>query len=118
MRGSVESLTSFVNANTTLELDGNIVTKEFVEGTVPEAIQKAFFDKSLSYDDQIASYIKRAGTDGPELKVGGKRILRFSMWDQAGTDVHITVSHDNVAEIAAFNEVKQKETASLPDGNE
>ena len=72
------------------------------------------FDSSLPYEEQIASYIKKAGSDGPALTVEGKRICRFTLWDQSGTMVDSPVSHDNVEEVKAFNAVKTKSSAKLP----
>jgi hypothetical protein len=86
MKGSVKALQGFVASNPTLALSGNLVVKEYVEDAVP----------------------------GPALLSDGKRILRFTVWDPAGTDVDITVQHENVDEIKAFNAATATKSAELP----
>jgi hypothetical protein len=114
MKGAVSALQSFVQANPTLEVGGQLCVKEYKEDEVPASTAQQHFDKSLPYEEQIDGYIKRAGNDGPALMSGGKRILRFTVWDQAGTDTDITVSHENVDEIKAFNATKSTDKADLP----
>lgn len=113
MKGAVTALKSFVGGNPTLEVAGQLVVKEYCEGEVPSAIASQHFDSSLPYEEQIDGYIKRAGSEGPALMSGGKRILRFTIWDQAGVDTDLTVAHDNVDEIKAFNATSAK-NADLP----
>jgi hypothetical protein len=113
IKGSVESLENFVNGTPDLELPGNLVVKEFVEGNVPEAIAKAHFDENLSYEEQIEGYIKRAGSEGPALMVGDKRILRFTIWDMTGEENDVTIQHSNSDEVKAYNATK--ETAEKAD---
>jgi hypothetical protein len=108
LKGTTASLEGFVQANSTLELPGNLVIKEYLEDAVPENISNAHFDDSLSFEEQIANYIKRAGEDGPELKVDDKRILRFTVWDTAGTEVDLTLQHTNVEEVKVFSNAKKK----------
>ena len=114
MKGSVEALKSFVNANPSLEVEGQLVVKEYKESEVPAAIAAQHFDSSLTYEEQIDGYIKRAGSEGPALMCDGDRILRFTIWDQAGTDSSLTVQHDNVDEIKAFNAANAEKDADLP----
>ena len=114
MKGAVKALQSFVNANPTLEVEGQLVVKEYKESDVPAAIASQHFDSSLPYEEQIDGYIKRAGSEGPALMSGGERILRFTIWDQAGTETDLTVSHDNVDEIKAFNAASAESSADLP----
>ena len=113
LKGTTASLESFVQANHSLELPGNLVIKEFLEDQVPEHVANSHFDKSLSFEEQIANYVKRAGEDGPELKVDDKRILRFTMWDTTGTEVDLTLQHSNTAEVTAYNEANKAEKAKL-----
>ena len=114
MKGAVSALQSFVNANPTLEIGGNLVVKEYKESEVPEAIKSQHFDSSLPYEEQIDGYIKRAGSEGPALMSGGERILRFTIWDQSGSDTDLTVAHDNAEEIKAFNATSADKSADLP----
>ena len=106
IKGATSALEGFVQANPSLELQGNLVVKEYVEANVPEAIAKAHFDDSLTYEEQIEGYIKKAGTDGPALMVDDKKILRFIMWDNTGLEIDTPVQHSNVAEVTAFNAAK------------
>jgi hypothetical protein len=114
MKGSVKALQGFVQSNPSLELPGNLCVKEYMEDEVPASIAAQHFDSNLSTEEQIDNYIKRAGKDGPALTVGGKRILRFVLWNQDGTDVDSTISHDNVEEVVAFNAAKSTSKADLP----
>lgn len=107
MKGSTAALQAFVASNPSLEVPGQLVTKEFLEGEVPAHIAKAHFDESLPYAEQIGNYIKRAGEDGPELTIEGKRILRFTLLDANKTDVDVIIQHDNVAEVAQYNAVQK-----------
>lgn len=114
IKGSTAALEGFVQSNPSLELPGNLVVKEFVEGNIPEQIAKAHFDDSLTYEEQIEGYIKRAGSEGPALVVGDKKILRFILWDNTGIEVDVPVQHTNSAEVASYNAVKaEQEKAEL-----
>ena len=103
IKGTVSALEGFAQANPSLELPGNLVVKEFVEGNIPEALAKANFDDSLSYEEQIEGYIKKAGSDGPALLVGDKRIIRFTIWDMTGEDIDVSIQHSNGEEVKAYN---------------
>lgn len=112
MRAEIGLLSRFVAANKALVLPGNIVVKEFLESEVPQDIQARFYNKNVSYEEQIAPYIKRAGQDGVELCQGGERILRFSFYDAAGQDTDTRVQHDNVTvAVAEDTEVSTETTA-------
>lgn len=99
LRAKMDLLTKFVSATKSLQLPGAIVVKEFLESEVPQEMKDKFFNKELSYEDQIAPYVKRAGQDGVELTLGGERILRFTEYDAAGSQSDIKVAHDNVEAI-------------------
>jgi fructose 1,6-bisphosphatase len=114
MKGSVKALQSFVSTKPTLELEGNLVVQEYVESAVPEAVKAQHFDSSLSWEEQISSYIKRAGAEGPALKAGEERILRFTVWDQSGTMVDSLVDHTNGEEVKRYNASLQANSAELP----
>jgi len=114
IKGSVKSLKSFVDGNPSLQLPGNLVVKEYREDEVPPAVAKANFDEKLSFEEQISNYVKRAGKDGPIVTVEGKRILRFTTWDMSGTQVNITVQHDNQDVISAYNNAVSQNAAELP----
>lgn len=80
---------------------GRIVVLEYLESEVPDHML-TYLDQSKDYDDRIEQFIKRAGEDGPEMCVGGERIIRFSIWDSTGQMKDIIVQHDNQAEIAQW----------------
>lgn len=114
IKGDTKALEQFVQANPTLQLDGTLIVKEYKESEVPSVMAEQNFDKNKEYEDQIKSYIKSAGEDGPALKADGERILRFTVWDESGTDSNIKVQHDNVEEIKVFNTMKSDSSAELP----
>jgi len=95
LRAKVDLLKSYVNANKSLQLPGNIVIKEYLESQVPDAILDTL-NQNVSYEERIASFVKRAGVDGDELTLGGERILRFSNYDNSGQDQDVLIQHDNV----------------------
>jgi len=115
MKGGVDALESFVKGNPTLELEGNLIVKEYLEDAIPEAVAKQHFNSDLTFEEQIANYIKRAGKDGPALMSEGKRIIRFVVWDQSGSAVDSSISHDNGAEVKAFNAQTTENSADLPE---
>jgi hypothetical protein len=95
LRAKVDLLKSYVNANKSLQLPGKIVIKEYLESQVPDAILDTL-NQNVSYEERIASFVKRAGVDGDELTLGGERILRFSNYDNSGLDQDVLIQHDNV----------------------
>jgi len=115
MKGAVKALESFVKGTPDLELAGNLVVVEHLEDAIPEATSAQHFDKSLTFEEQIANYIKRAGKDGPALMKDGKRIIRFVVWDQSGKAVDAAIAHDNGAKVKAYNATLAEESADLPD---
>lgn len=114
IKGDTKALQSFVQANPTLQLEGGLFTKEYLEDEVPANVSKQHFDSSLPYEEQISTYIKRAGNEGPALMKDSKRILRFTDWVQSGNDIDSLISHDNVDEIKAFNAAMESSSADLP----
>ena len=113
MKGGVKALQSFVSGNPTLEVEGQLVVKEYTEGDVPDAISSQHFDSSLPYEEQIDGYIKKAGSEGPALMSDGKRILRFTIWDQSKSETDLVVAHDNGEEVKAYN-AATADSAELP----
>jgi hypothetical protein len=112
LRAKIDLLTKFVSAHKSLQLPGAIVVKEYVESEVPQDVMAKFLNKELAYEDAIAPYVKRAGADGIELTVGGERILRFTSYDNSGTDTDVKVSHDNVTAVVESKAVSSS-TATL-----
>ena len=100
LRAEVDVLKMFVDAYPKLELPGNLVVKEYLESQVPEDVQATHINPKVAWEDGISGFIKRAGQGGPELTVGGERILRFTEYDATGEIQDITVNHDNQTEVA------------------
>lgn len=100
MRGKVSLLESFVKMHKGLVVPGQLVVKEFVESQIPESFRTRFLNNpQLTEEEQIAPFVKRAGQDGPELTLGGERILRFTVLDETGLDTDVKVMHDNGVEV-------------------
>ena len=108
LRAKIDLLTKFVSAHKSLQLPGAIVIKEYLESEVPQDVMAKFLNKELAYEDAIAPYVKRAGADGIELTVGGERILRFTSYDNSGTDTDVKVSHDNVTAVVESKAVSSQ----------
>lgn len=101
LRGRIEELEAFVNANPKLQVAGRICVQEFLESEVPQHTQDMFFNKSVEdYEERVKPYVKRAGNDGVELTQGGERILRFSFYDPSGKTEDCFTHHDNAEAIA------------------
>lgn len=115
LKASVDVLEKFVNANPSLTLKGQLVVKEYLESELPEAMAKKYLRQDVTHEEAIAPVIKRAGSDGPELTVGGERILRFTIYDAAGEDTDRTVTHDNQDAVKEFN-AQNSDSASLGNG--
>ena len=112
LRAKMDLLTKFVSAHKSLQLPGAIVIKEYLESEVPQDVIAKFLNKELAYEDAIAPYVKRAGSDGIELTVGGERILRFTSYDSSGSDTDVKVSHDNITAVVESKAVSSQ-TATL-----
>ena len=95
LRATTAILTSLVAQYKNLQMPGKIVTKEYLESELPETIANQL-NKNVDYETSISTYVKRAGTDGEELTLGGERILRFSTYDATGNEADKLVAHDNV----------------------
>ena len=104
LRGKVSLLEEIVKMYKGQVVPGQLVVKEYVESAVPQEMRARFLNnEALTHEEQIAPFVKRAGEEGPELTLGGERILRFTLWDQAGTDVDVKVMHDNGADIRSIS---------------
>lgn len=109
IKDKVANLENFINSYPN-GLPGQLVVVEFVESQMPAEFSK-LLNKNLSYEDSIAQYVKRAGTDGPELTVGGERIFRYTKYDPSNSMFDVSVAHDNVEEVAAYNDAKKAQFA-------
>lgn len=102
VKDKVINLGKFLEAYPTAVVPGKLVTVEFLESETPAEFSK-LLNKNVTHEEAIASYVKRAGADGPELTVQGERILRYTKYDAASKLFDTIVSHDNVEEVAKFN---------------
>lgn len=110
-RGAVSALAGFHIGQ---ELPGKIVVTECLEDDIPASCL-SMLQKDLPFEEQIASYLKRAGSDeAPVLTAGGKRILRFTSYDASGTAMDMRVQHDNIEEVKAHNAKASSKDAKLP----
>lgn len=114
LRGDTEGLINFVKSLKDLTLPGRITILEYTEDTIPEAIQKEFLNKNLPFAEAIASFVKRAGADGPILTKDGKKIVKFCKYDMSGDVLDVMVQHDNVTEVMASKAIKDKASVKLP----
>lgn len=110
LRGEVDVLTHFVNDTRGLVLPGKLVLKEYLESEVPDSIASQYLNKKVEKEVAISNFIKRAGTDGVELTLGGERILRFTVYDASGEDTDVLVAYDNVD---AVNEQREALTTTI-----
>lgn len=112
MRGETEMLQSIFTLGQ--QLEGKIQVVECLEDAIP-AEQAKQLDKNKQFEEQIAPFLKRAGSeDAPVLMSEGKRILRFTEYDESGTKTDVRVAHDNTDAIKAFNSAKSTGEAQLP----
>lgn len=114
LRGDTEGLINFVKSLKDLTLPGRITILEYTEDTIPENIQKEFLNKNLPFAEAIASFVKRAGADGPILTLGGKKIVKFCKYDMSGDVMDVMVQHDNTTEVMASKSIKDKASVKLP----
>lgn len=105
IKDKVVNLAKFIDMYPNGTMPGKLVNVEFLESNAPAEFSK-LLNKNLSYEDAIAPFVKRAGADGPELTVGGERILRFTKYDASATLHDTVVSHDNGEAVAEHNAQK------------
>ena len=112
MRGETEMLTEMFTAGQTMP--GRITVTECTEDNIPAA-QLTQLDKNKDFEEQIAPFLKRAGSDdAPLLMSEGKRILRFTEYDDSGKSTDTRIAHDNGADVKAYNAAKTSSDAQLP----
>lgn len=115
MKASTEILNKFVAGTPSLTLPGKLVVKEFLQSELPEAMAQKYLRKDVTEEEAIAPFVKKAGSDGPELTFGGERILRFTEYDPTGEDNDIRVTHDNQDAVKAHREANS-DSAQLGNG--
>lgn len=117
IRAKVSELTNFLKHFAKGDkLPGRIQIQEFLESEVPESFASRF-DKNKDYEASIAPYIKRAGAKGPELTLGGERIMRFIDYVLTPTEQHadVMIAHDNGAEVSEWRaDLAAAQTAKSP----
>lgn len=103
------------------KIPGRIQVLEYTENSVPVNVQKAHLRDDIPWAEAISTFIKSAGSDGPALKVGDARILRFTQYDPSGQSTDIILQYDNISEIEAYKAKKEgngdANGASLPGGD-
>jgi hypothetical protein len=102
MRGEVKNLEKLVASLKGGNLPGKIAVREFLEDEIPADIAARELREDVTFEEAIKPFLKQAGHEGIALTRGGKRIVRFTEWDPSGELVDSTISHDNVAEVAAY----------------
>lgn len=112
IKDKVEGLQSLLEDNPN-GLPGKLYTIEFVESDTP-ADFKGLLNKNLSYEEAIATFVKRAGADGPELTVGGERILRYTKYDASNKMFDTVVTHDNQEDVATWRATQTEGAVVLP----
>lgn len=100
------------------KIPGRIQVLEYLENSIPAVVQKAHLRDDIPWAEAISTFIKCAGSDGPALKIGDARILRFTQYDPTGQTVDIILQHDNVTEVNAHKDKEDgADDASLPGGD-
>ena len=120
-KGEVESLKDYVAEHTQRDIYGNppspitgqLIVKEYVESEVPGEMLKAYVNQDVSYEEGITSFVKRVGKDGPEITLGGERILRFTVLTENISEPEVRVAHDNVEALAAWRAEQKAVAAKL-----
>lgn len=111
IKDKVEGLQSLLEANPH-GLVGKLYVVEFIESETP-ADFKALLNKNLSYEEAVATFVKRAGAEGPELTVGGERILRYTKYDASNKQFDVVVTHDNQEEVATWRATQTEGSATF-----
>ena len=118
LRAKVELLQMFAASP---PIPGRIHILEYPEHQIPANVQKAHLRDDVPFQEAISSFVKKAGFDGPALKVGEYKILRFTQYDPTGQTVDLVLSHDNIHEVELYKAKKGQSgdnDASLPGGDE
>ena len=111
IKDKVEGLQALLEANPN-GLVGKLYTVEFIESETP-ADFKSLLNKNLSYEEAVATFVKRAGADGPELTVGGERIMRYTKYDPSNKMFDTIVTHDNQEDVAKWRATQTEGSATF-----
>ena len=111
IKDKVEGLQALLEANPN-GLVGKLYTVEFIESETP-ADFKSLLNKNLSYEEAVATFVKRAGADGPELTVGGERIMRYTKYDPSNKMFDTIVTHDNQEDVAKWRATQTEGAATF-----
>lgn len=116
VKGPVKALENYVSekAANKLQVEGALFIHEFVESELPELYTEKFFNKELTYEENVSNFAKRAGSEGPMLTKDGERILRFTVYSPDGSNADMKVDHDNVDAVRAFNNARKSSAVNLP----
>lgn len=119
MKGNKEVLQMVIDtAKANKGLDGRLQIIEVLATEIPDDLRGLFFNDTLSEDENIEQYAKRAGSgeEAPILTLGEVPILRFTKYDPTGLDKDATLAHDNVAEVQEYRS-QQVGVVTLPGEN-
>ncbi|WP_210489878.1 hypothetical protein [Rufibacter aurantiacus] len=123
LRARVEELALFINTFAKGgKLPGKIVVREFLEsqllkGELPEQFASRV-DQKVDYEVAIAPFIRRSGKDGPELTLGGQRILRFTNYviHASDEDFDEIIHPDNLDAVTKLKNSQHRASAPLVQG--
>jgi hypothetical protein len=110
LKGKISHLNSFIKANPSLDIPGKLVVQEYAANAIPASVQANFFNKNLSFAENVKLYAKKAGNDGDVLTHQGDTIVRFTVYDATGKEVDNLLQHDVVPVRASVKD------AMLPNG--
>jgi hypothetical protein len=99
IRGKKSQIEALV-ANPEL-LTGHIQIIEKLESEVQDG--ELYIPEGTSYSEVLDKMSKRAGVNGPILRKGGERIIRYTRVTNNPEDLDIIVQHDNVEEVKAWS---------------
>jgi hypothetical protein len=112
IRGEKNSLQMIIDNPSLLE-GSHIQIIEKLESELNDG--EIYVPENTSYAEVLERFSKRAGVDGPVLKVNGERIIRYTKVTSNTNDKDIIVNHDNVEEVKAWTAaLKAAAGATIP----
>jgi hypothetical protein len=117
INGDKDSLVKLIKVLGTESWGGRIAVLEFTEDNIPdEHKNKLIYTKQDGYltdeEEGMQKYLKRASKDGVVLTKGGKRIVKFNVYDPSGNLEDILVHHDNIEEVNADRKNRKNSSAN------
>ena len=95
-------------------LEGRILVQECTVSELMEEdnnLRKTYlgtedYISTIGFQKAVEPYLKRAGKDGPVLKIDGDPIVSFKEYDRTGELEDVILQHNNVEEVAAYRLAK------------